>query len=60
MAKKGQTTKACVVVKCACLTCGQVANAKPDTFHFSCTGFSVKMPLGIKNPNRKGVWVAVA
>jgi hypothetical protein len=59
MAKKGQTTKVVAVVKCACSTCGQVSNAKVDTFHFSCTGFSVRMPRGITNPARKGVWVAV-
>ena len=56
MAKKGQQTKAVVVVKCACSTCGQIANARAGSEHFSCTGFSVKVPLGIKNPSRKGEW----
>jgi len=59
MAKKGQTTKVVTVVKCACSTCGQIANAREGSEHFSCTGFSVKMPLGIKNPSRKGMWVKV-
>jgi hypothetical protein len=59
MAKKGQTTKACVVVRCACSTCGQVSNARVGSQHFSCSGFTVQMPRGIVNPARKGMWVAL-
>ena len=63
MAKKNQNTKSRSVEKCECSTCGQVANARPDTPHQFCKGIKLsiiaQLPAGFKditNPNRKGTW----